>query len=199
MQLVSKLTQLHVHASSRKECTLVPPSSVCGCSGCNGCSIYLNSQLLLIVRQNSFKVFLNQRGQSILRFMKIYITTMRTIVTRQTVQNISCSKYLVSCRVLSALSFSSFRNWVMLQLPLVSSDFFRLISMIELLYISVMLVTDHHLNQPASDIKTGHVDTQHIGRVVKMSQLGFFLVEFKYTAKQVKIEMFSQSMFFLET
>lgn len=47
--------------------------------------------------------------------------------------------------------------------------FFRLISMIKLLYVSVMLVTDHHLNQPANDIKTGHVDTQHIGRVVKMS------------------------------
>ena len=48
-------------------------------------------------------------------------------------------------------------------------SFFHLISMIELLYVSVMLVTDHDLNQPANDIKTGHVDTQRIGRVVKMS------------------------------
>ena len=57
---------------------------------------------------------------------------------------------------------------------------FRLVSIIELnflLYVSVMLVSDHHLNQPANDIKTGHV---HMGRVVK-------------------IELFSQSMFFLET
>ena len=57
---------------------------------------------------------------------------------------------------------------------------FRLVSIIELnflLCVSVMLISDHHLNQPANDIKTGHVDTQHMGRVVK-------------------IELFSQSMFF---